>query len=163
MRSIAIVAALTLGACKSSSPTASSGGVAAEPRAETGSSAETDRDASQVSTEIRAAMTELASYSERLYAIMREMKDCDAAAQQLEALVPRFQELGPRMMKVKERMMALSERDRERVKRESDDLMEAMKKKFADADAIEQKGKDCEKSSPRFAAVIPKVAFVKKH
>jgi hypothetical protein len=112
---------------------------------------------------MRATMTELGSYTERLFAVMREAKDCDAAAKQLEVLVPVFQELGPRMMKVKERLMALPAADREHIMQESEALMDGMKKRFADADAVAQKGKDCEKSSATFAAVAPKVMFVKKH
>ena len=94
-------------------------------------------------------MNEVASYTEHLYAIMRETKDCDAAAKQLEGLVPAFREIGPRMMKLKERMTSLPQADRDRIKQESEGLVAAMKKRFADADAIEQQGKDCEQSRAR--------------
>ena len=143
MKRVVVLVGLMLSACERSSSTTSA-----------------DK---QVSADVRAAMTELASYTEQLYAIMRNTNDCDAAAKQLEALVPPFQELGPRMMKIKDRLNALPEADRDRIRHESDDLVNDLKKRFADADVIEQKGKDCEKSSPAFAAVAPKVMFVKKH
>src|SRR6185295_18652928 len=92
-------------------------------------------DGSQTSTEVRAAMTELASYTERIYTIMRETNDCDAAAKQLEALVPAFQEIGPRMMKLKQRLDTLPPAERDRIKQESEQLTQGMKKRFADADA----------------------------
>ena len=133
MTSIAKIAVLALVACKSSTPPASTGS-AGSASAGSGSASDT----TQVSSEVRAAMTELGSYTERLYTIMRTAKDCDDAAHQLEALVPQFQELGPRMMKVKERMMALPQADRDRIKQ----------------------GR--EKASPAFAAIAPKVMFVKK-
>ena len=157
MKSVVMLAMLTLCACKGSSTEAKP---KEAPPAVAGSGS---ADATQVGADVRAAMTELASYSQRIFAIMREAKDCDGAAKQLETLVPAFQELGPRMMTIKERLQALPPADRDRIERESEDLMQGMRKQFADADAIEQKGKDCEKSSAAFAAVAPKVMFVKKH
>jgi DNA repair ATPase RecN len=120
-------------------------------------------EAAAVGKDMRAAMTDLAAYTDRLYTVMRGATDCDAAAKQLETLAPEFEAISPRMMKVKERLDALPSADRDRIKHDSQDLIEAMKKRFADADVIEQKGKDCEKSSAAFAAIAPKVMFVKKH
>jgi len=165
MRSFVAVVVLALGACKGSPSPPSSGSASGDskPAERAAPAAGAAVEATQVATEVRGAMTELAAYTERIYTILREAKDCDLAAKQLEELAPAFQTIGPRMLKTKERLMALPQADRDRIKQESDDLILAMKKRFADADAIEQRGKDCEKSSAVFAAVAPKVMFVKKH
>ena len=127
-----------------------------------GSASRPGDEVAEVASQVKAAMNELANYSERIYKILRETKDCDAAAKQLEALVPAFRELGPRMMKVSDRLAALPEADRERIKRDAEAVGQEIQKRFADAEAIEQKAKECEKTSAAFAAVAPSVAFSKK-
>lgn len=120
-------------------------------------------DASQVSADVEAAMTEFLAYSESVFVIMREHgKDCDEAARLLAPRATAFAELGPRMMKVKTSLQALPEQERTRVKQASDHAMEAFKARNPDTDAIEQIAKACDKSSPAFAEISPKVMFVKK-
>lgn len=117
----------------------------------------------QIAAEVRAGTKEIAAYTESIFAIMREHgNDCDVAAKHLQTRVQAFQELGPRMMKIKESLQTLSEADRERVKQESEQIMLSFKAKHPDVDAIEQMGKDCEKTSKTFAEVAPGVFFVKK-
>ena len=165
---LAVLACLGMvGACERTSP---------RPSAETrGSASATEREqpgqppgdangsASQVSAEVQAAITEFFAYSESVFAIMREHgKDCDQAASHLASRVPVFLELGPRMMKVKDALQALPEQERTRIKQASEQAMDAFKARNPDAEAIEQAAKACEKSSPAFAEIAPKVMFIKK-
>jgi len=117
----------------------------------------------QVAADVQVAMIAMGDYSQRALAIVRDAKDCDSAAKQLETLVPEFAELGPRIMKVRARMMALPAADRDRIQRESEQMFDTMKHKFADADQVVAKVDACEKSSKAFADVSPKVMFQKKH
>jgi hypothetical protein len=159
----------TVGACKKTNP---------QPSAETaGSSGATERaqppggqppggangSASAVATEVEATMAEFLAYSESVIVILREHgKDCDQAAKHLASRAPVFLELGPRMMRMKEALQALPEQERARIKQASEPAMEAFKARNSDVEAIEQMGKACEKSSPAFAEIAPKVMFVKK-
>ena len=161
MKRIVVLACLaTTAACERTSPkpsTESPGSSSAEQPGDASGSA------SKVAAEVEAALTEFVAYSESVFVIMREhRKDCDQAASHLASRVPVFLELGPRMMKVKEALQALPEPERERIKRASERAMEAFKARYSDAEAIEQMAKACEKSSPAFAEIAPKVMFVKK-
>ena len=119
--------------------------------------------ANQVSAEVEATMTEFLAYSESVLAIMREYgKDCDQAASHLASRAQVFLELGPRMMKLRDNLQALPEQERARIKQASEAAMEAFKARNPDADALEQTATACEKSSPAFAEISPKVMFVKK-
>jgi hypothetical protein len=109
------------------------------------------------------AMMDFLAYSDSVYKIMRDHgKDCDEAARLLEPRAAVFAELGPRMMKLKESMAAMTEAERERIKRATNDAMEAFKASHTDYDAIETMGKACEQSSPAFAAISKRVMFTKK-
>lgn len=121
-------------------------------------------DATPLATEVQAAMTEFMAYSESILVIMREHgKDCDAAAKLLAAREPVFAALAPRLMKMKESVQALAPDEREKIKQGSQAAMDAFAARNPDVDAIEAAGKACEKSSPAFAEIAPKVMFVKKH
>jgi hypothetical protein len=120
------------------------------------------RDAA-ASSEVEASMAEFVAYTESVFVIMREHgKDCDEAARLLAPRAAVFAELAPRMMKLKESMQALPEAERDRIKHATDQSMEAFKARNADVEAIEAMGKACEKSSPAFAEIAPKVMFTKK-
>ena len=108
-------------------------------------------------------MTEFLAYSESVFAIMREHgASCDLAAKHLESRAAIFRELGPRLMKVKASLNSLPEPDRNRLKQQSDQAMEAFKARNPDAEQLEQRAKTCEQTSPAFREIAPKVMLVKK-
>ena len=121
-------------------------------------------DAGSLAAEVQVAMTEFTAYSESIIVIMREHgKDCDAAAKLLAERAPVFAALAPRLMKMKASMEALSADEREKIKQGSQAAMDAFAARNADADALVAVGAACEKSSPAFAEIAPKVMFTKKH
>ena len=161
----ALVAVLLLAGCAQDSSPEQTGQPAPPAHAPpvTGSPRATDGSASKVAAEVRAAMTEFLAYSESVLAVVRQHgADCDLAAKQLESRAAVFRELGPRMMRVKQALEALPEPERERIKRQSEQSMEAFKSRNPDAEAIEQKAKACEQTSAAFAEIAPRVMFVKK-
>lgn len=66
------------------------------------------------------------------------------------------------MMKVKEALQALPEPERERIKRQSEQSMEAFKARNPDAEELERRAKACEQTSAAFAEIAPRVMLVKK-
>jgi hypothetical protein len=66
------------------------------------------------------------------------------------------------MMKVKEALKALPEQERERIRRQSEQSMEAFKARNPDAEEIENRATSCEQTSPAFAKIAPKVMFVRR-
>jgi hypothetical protein len=124
--------------------------------------AETQPSARSVADEVEASMTEFLAYAESVLAIMREHgASCDLAAKHLESRAAVFRELGPRLMKVKASLNSLPEPDRERIKQQSDQAMQAFKARNPDADQLEQRAKTCEQTSPAFRAIAPQVMLVK--
>ena len=124
------------------------------------------KDASEtppVAAEVQASMKDFLAYTESVLAIMRQHgADCDLAAKQLESRAAVFRELGPRMMKLKAQLDALPAPERERIKGQTEQSMEAFKKRNPDAEELEQRAKACEQTSPAFAAIAPQVMLVKK-
>jgi hypothetical protein len=119
--------------------------------------------ATGVAAEVQASMTEFLAYSESVLAIMRQHgTNCDLAAKQLESRAAIFLDLGPRMMKVKEALQALPEPERERIKRQSEQSMEAFKARNPDAEELEGRARACEQTSAAFAEIAPRVMLVKK-
>ena len=155
---ILIAAAVLLCSCERSSKTAPA------PKASEQTTAPAKAGSNDALAEdVRKAMSDFMAYSERLIAIVREHgKDCEVAAKKLEELAPVFAELMPRLTDLKSKMASLTPDDQERLKRSTEDQAEAFKKRNPDIDAIEQRAKECEKTSPAFAEISKKVAFKKK-
>lgn len=121
------------------------------------------KETSPVAAEVEASMKELAAHIESTLAVMREHgADCDLAAKHLESRAAVFRELGPRMMKLKAQLAALPPPERERIRRQAEQSMEAFKKRNPDAEELEQRAKACTQTSPAFAAIAPQVMLVKK-
>jgi len=59
-------------------------------------------------------------------------------------------------------MTTMAPDERERLERATNDMAEAFKKRNPDIEAVEQRAKECEKTSPAFAEISKKVAFKKK-
>ena len=156
----ALVSLVVVGACERSAPKSNAPPASrtAEPAA---APAATENE--RVAVEIRAQMAAFLTYGEKVFAIMREHgKDCDVAAKHLGERVAEFQELGPRMMKAKEQLASLPQAEQDRIKADSETMMQDFQKRFADADALDARAKECEKTSAAFAEVAPKVMFTKK-
>ena len=118
---------------------------------------------SPVAAEVQTSMKDFLAYTESVLAVMRQHgADCDLAAKQLESRAAAFRELGPRMMKVKAQLDALPAPERERIKQQAEQSMEAFKKRNPDTEQLEQRAKACEQTSPAFAAIAPHVMLVKK-
>ncbi len=158
---ILIAAALLLCSCERSSKTAPA--PATKP-SEPPSAPASAGSNTVLAEDVRKAMVDFAAYSERLIAVVREHgNDCEVAAKKLEELAPVFAELMPRLADLKSKMATLSPAEQERLKHSTDDQMEAFKKRNPDIEAVEQRAKECEKSSAAFAEISRKVAFKKKH
>ena len=133
--------------------------VARTGEAATPASTESDR----VLADVRTQMTAFLEYGDKIFATMRDHgKDCDVAAKHFAERVSEFEALAPRMMKVKEQMQSLPQADRDRIKAESEQMMQAFQKRYPDAEALEARAKECEKTSAAFAAIAPKVMFTRK-
>lgn len=125
--------------------------------------ADAPSESDRVAAEVRASMTAYLEYASGVIAIMRDHgTDCDVAAKLLADRVATLAELGPRMKQAKTLLQALPAADRERLKRESDQMMAAFQQRHVDVDALEQRAKACERTSPAFADIAPKVMFVRK-
>ena len=158
---ILIAAAVLLCSCERSSKTAPAPKASEQPTAPAKAGSASSNDA--LAGDVHKAMTEFMAYSERLIAIVREHgKDCEVAAKKLEELAPVFAELMPRLTDLKSKMASLTPDDQERLKRSTEDQAEAFKKRNPDIEAVEQRAKECEKTSPAFAEISKKVAFKKK-
>ena len=155
----ALVSLVVVGACERSAPTSQP--PPASRIAEPAPAPATEND--RVGIEIRGHMAAFITYSEKVFAILREHgKDCDVAAKHLHERVGEFQELGPRMMKAKEQLALLPQTEQDRIKADSERMMQDFQKRYADADALDARAKECEKTSTAFAEVAPKVMFTKK-
>ena len=172
---LAIVALVCVpAACRTNSPQPSGKPASAEspslpdstdnkPPADDTPQEDTQDSTRDVSAAVEASMDEFLAYAESVLEIMRKYgNDCDLAAKHLASRAPVFLELGPRMMQVKEALQSLPERERERIKRQSEQSMEAFKARNPDAEEIDRIAKECERTSPAFAEIAPKVMFVKK-
>lgn len=169
---IAVVGAVLLMAaaagCERSSTTAASAKPVVEKTATSETAERKGSDQSSATSdataaEIRASMTEFFTYSERVFAIVREHgKDCDAAAKALEERAAVFEEMGPRMMKMRDKVMALSGEERARIEQEINEMGAAFEKKHPDMDALDARAEECTKTSAAFADVSKRVMFKKK-
>lgn len=168
---LAMAAMAAMGGCERSSttaaaskPVASSSVVEKTAGAEPTDTKGNDKRASDaIAAEIRASMTEFFTYSESVFAIVREHgKDCDAAAKALEGRAAVFQEMGPRMMQMRDKVMALSGEERARIEQEINEMGAAFEKKHPDMNELGARADECTKTSPAFADVSKRVMFKKK-